>query len=122
MNEITSGVRSALKSWLAFGASISGGGHKPKSISSVRKSQAGSVSSLQSQPFAAPSRLEVMFRDSEEEDQNMLVYDEEMGPETLVEPSYKSQRAAQALTKLNKGEQKLNRKAGEKMQKVCTLL
>ena len=44
--------------------------------------------------------------------------DEDMGPQTFVEPSFKSQRAATALANLNKGEHKLNRKSGEKMQKV----
>ena len=49
-------------------------------------------------------------------------YDEDMGPPTFVEPSFKSQRAATALANLNKGEHKLNRKSGEKMQKVRHLI
>jgi len=119
LHEITSGIQSALKSWLAFGASISGGGHKPKSIASVRKSQSGSVSSHVSNQLTTPqSRMQVMFRDSEEEKLEQIVFDEDMGPQTFVEPSFKSQRAATALANLNKGEHKLNRKSGEKMQKI----
>ena len=61
MNEIASGVRSALKSWLAFGASITG--NKPKSIASVRMSQ----SSESGQPQFPQSRMKAMFRPSSTE-------------------------------------------------------
>lgn len=62
---------------MAFGASISGGGHKPKSIASVRKSQSGSVSSHVSNQLTTPqSRMQVMFRDSEEEKLEQIVFDE----------------------------------------------
>ena len=52
MQEMTSGVSSALKSWLAFGASLTG--NKSKSVASVARE------SVADGP--ATSRLRVMFR------------------------------------------------------------
>ena len=54
MQEMTSGVSTALKSWLAFGASITG--NKSKSVASVARE------SVSEGPAPATSRLRVMFR------------------------------------------------------------
>jgi hypothetical protein len=112
LNEIASGVRSALKSWLAFGASITG--NKPKSIASVRMSQ----SSETGQPQFPQSRMKVMLRPSSTEGKDNLIFDEDMGPEVSEVPSFRSLRAAKALARLNRGEQKQSRKVAEDVQKV----
>ena len=114
MHEITSGVKCAIKSWLAFGASITG--NKPKSIRSVRRSTAASVSDLGA-AIAPQSRMRVMFRSSTD-NENQLRFDEEMGPE-MQTTSWKARRATKALTDLNKGDDKQTRKATEHIQKVC---
>ena len=114
MHEITSGVKCAIKSWLAFGASITG--NKPKSIRSVRRSTAASVSDLGA-AIAPQSRMRVMFRSSTD-NENQLRFDEEMGPE-MQTTSWKARRATKALADLNKGDDKQTRKAAEHVQKVC---
>ena len=115
MNEITSGVRSALKSWLAFGASITG--NKPKSICSVRMSQ----SSESGQPQFPQSRMKAMFRPSSTDGKGNLIFDEEMGPDIADIPSFRTKRAVKALAYINRGEQKQARKVAEDIQKVKIL-
>ena len=112
MNEIASGVRSALKSWLAFGASITG--NKPKSIASVRMSQ----SSESGQPQFPQSRMKAMFRPSSTEEKHNVIFDEDMGPDIADKPSFRTKRAVKALADINRGEQKQARKVAEDIQKV----
>ena len=116
MNEITSGVRSALKSWLAFGASITG--NKPKSICSVRMSQSSESGQLQ----FPQSRMKAMFRPSSTDGKDNLIFDEDMGPDTIADiPSFRTKRAVKALADINRGEQKQARKVAEDIQKVKIL-
>ena len=113
-----SGVRTALKSWLAFGASLTGNQHQPKSVASVRMSTAGSVS--ESASLAGPqSRMRVMFRHSTA-NEDPLKFDEEMGPDVSV-PSFRSKRATKALAHLEGGKyEKNNRRAAEHVHRVGT--
>ena len=103
LDEITSGVKSGLKSWLTFGASMSGSkGNVDKSIT---ESESG---------HGPGSRLRVMFRSTTED---VPKYDEEMGPEVNIK-SNRSSRAAKALAELNRGDDRLTRKAEEKVAKI----
>lgn len=104
LDEITSAVKSGLKSWLNFGSSLSGRGGGPE------KSISDSVSG-----HGPGSRLRVMFRSTTED---VPKFDEDMGPEVRSLKSNRSGRAAKALAELNKGDDRLTRKAEEKVAKI----
>ena len=115
MLEITTGVRTALKSWLAFGASLTGTKNKPKSVASVRMSTADDSS----QALAPQSRMGVLFRHSTA-NEDQLKFDEDMGPEVAI-PSFRSKRATKALSDLEGGKyNKNNRRAAEHVQRVLS--
>ncbi len=105
LDEITSGVKSGLKSWLTFGASMSGGAKGPGPEKSVSETDG----------HGPGSRLRVMFRSTTDD---VPKYDEDMGPEVPAVQSNRSCRVAKALADLNRGDDRLTRKAEEKVNKI----
>ena len=109
MAEVTSGVKSGLKSWLGFGTSVVAGKQLRKSTMS------------ESDGGPAASRLRVMYRESTSE---ATKYDADMGPPTANsskkggQRAKKSDRVATALANITQGDVKQTRKAEDQIRKV----
>ena len=66
--------------------------------------------------------MKAMFRPSSTDGKGNLVFDEDMGPDTIANiPSFRTKRAVKALADINRGEQKQARKVAEDIQKVKIL-
>ena len=117
MTEITSGVKSGLKSWLTFGSSIAGskgGFARSKSTANMSVSEFPD-SDINPVMLGPGSRMRVMFRGSGAA-VDPLRFDEEMGPE--METSIKTTRSAKALAQLNSGDDKHSRRSEEQLNRV----
>ena len=105
LNEITSGLKSGLKSWLSFGTTMTGQKNKdkPKSESDSDEVEVGE-----------PSRLKVLFRETVGTGSVDKVVEEGQGKDRGT----KSGRAAQAMAQISQGDDKLSRKSEEQVSKV----
>ena len=66
--------------------------------------------------------MKAMFRPSSTDGKGNLIFDEDMGPDTIADiPSFRTKRAVKALAEINRGEQKQARKVAEDIQKVKIL-